>query len=200
MPELPPNSKASKATPKKIEKVASATAVRRRKPLGNRFREVFIGGDVKSAAGSVAQQVIVPAIQELLVDAGRTMVERVILGDRATRRLPTPTGYGQVNYQQQSKTMRAAGPPTTSRPARARHSFDELVLDNRQGAEEVLDRMLDILSHYEVVTVADLYELVGFDAAHTDHKGGWTALQGAGVDRTKGGMYLLNLPQPKSLD
>jgi len=203
MSEFPPNSKTAKAgarEPKKIEQVASAKAVKRRKPLGRRFSEVFIGGDAKSAAGYVGHNVVVPAIQQLLLETGRTMLERIIMGDRAPRPFTTPTGYSQTNYQARSQTMRPQGPPTTSRPARARHSFDELVLDNLQGAEEVIDRMLDILSQYEVATVADLYELVGFSPQHTDHKWGWTDLRGASVARVRGGGYLLDLPQPKALD
>jgi hypothetical protein len=86
-----------------------------------------------------------------------------------------------------------------SRQARARHNFDEIVLDDRAEAEEVIDRLFDLVSRYESASVADLYELVGLASSHTDHKWGWSDLHGAGVSRIRGG-YLLDLPEPEPLD
>ena len=86
-----------------------------------------------------------------------------------------------------------------SRQSRARHNFDEIVLDERVEAEEVIDRLFDLVSRYEAATVADLYELVGLSSTHTDNKWGWIDLTGAGVTRVRGG-YLLDLPEPESLD
>jgi hypothetical protein len=56
---------------------------------------------------------------------------------------------------------------------------------------EILD------SQYEVVTVADLYELVGTEPTHVDTTWGWTNLKGAGVARVRGLGYLLDLPEPE---
>jgi len=66
-------------------------------------------------------------------------------------------------------------------------------------AEEVIDRMFDLVSRYEVVTVADLYELVGVSGEYTDAKWGWTDLRGAAAMRIRDG-YLLDLPRPIYLD
>ena len=84
-------------------------------------------------------------------------------------------------------------------PVPAKHDFDEIVLDQRAEAEEVIDRLYDVVSRYESATVADLYDLVGLPSTHTDHKWGWTDLRGAGVSRIRDG-YLLDLPDPEPLD
>lgn len=86
-----------------------------------------------------------------------------------------------------------------SRQARSRHDFDEVVLTSRTEAEEVIDRLFEVVSRYGTATVADLYELVGITGTHTDNKWGWTDLRGAGVSRVRGG-YLLDLPEPQPLD
>jgi hypothetical protein len=86
-----------------------------------------------------------------------------------------------------------------SQRGRAKHDFDEIVLDQRAEAEEVIDRLYDVVSRYEQATVADLYDLVGLSSTHTDHKWGWTDLRGAGVSRIRDG-YLLDLPDPEPLD
>lgn len=86
-----------------------------------------------------------------------------------------------------------------SRQSRARHQFDDIVLDERAEAEQVIDQLFDLVSKYGSATVADLYELVGLASTHTDHKWGWEELMGAGVSRVRGG-YLLDLPEPEPLD
>jgi hypothetical protein len=86
-----------------------------------------------------------------------------------------------------------------SQRGRAKHDFDEIVLDQRAEAEEVIDRLYDVVSRYEQATVADLYDLVGLSSTHTDHKWGWTDLRGSGVSRIRDG-YLLDLPDPEPLD
>ena len=87
-----------------------------------------------------------------------------------------------------------------SRRSRTRQEFDEIVIQSRQEANEVLDRMYDILSRYGSVAVADLYELTGIQAAHTDYKWGWTDLRGAKASKLRQGGYLLDLPEPETLN
>ena len=86
-----------------------------------------------------------------------------------------------------------------SRRARSQHDFDEVILDSRVEAEEVIDKLYEVVSRYGSATVMDLYELVGLPSSHTDNKWGWTSLRGAGVSRAHGG-YLLDLPEPQPLD
>lgn len=86
-----------------------------------------------------------------------------------------------------------------SRRARANFDFDEIILPTRVEADQVLERMFDLLDKYEIVTVADLYDLVGVDSNYTDEKYGWEDLRGADVDRLSRGGYLLDLPRPEPL-
>lgn len=207
MEEFPPNSKkppGSREAPKKIERVTSATATRRKKSLWKQFRSTFIGGDARTATEYVVLQVLIPAAKDALVDAGSSMVERLIYGEHRTARRrggPQSGPMGVVDYRSQS--MREDRPSTsrgmtrTSRPQRARHGFDDIVLSSRVEAEEVLGRLYDILSQYEQVSVADLYDLTGLESTHTDKKWGWTDLHGAAAERLRSGDFLLDLPDPE---
>jgi hypothetical protein len=80
------------------------------------------------------------------------------------------------------------------------HDFNEIVLESRGEAEQVIDQLIEIISQYQAASVADLYALVGVTSAYTDGKYGWTDLRGAGVSHVRGGLYLLNLPKPIPLD
>lgn len=203
----PPNSDASKRSisdkdEKNVERVTSGEAVRKKKSLRKQLRETFIAGDLRSSIRYVAFDILLPTLRDMLWEAGSGGIEKLIFGDSRRRgsTIPQsgPTGY--VSYNRYSMGgNRLAGPARVmSRMARARHDFDEIVLESRVEAEEVIDRLFDLVSRYEAATVSDLYELVGLPSSHTDNKWGWTDLRGAGVSRTRDG-YLLDLPDPTPL-
>jgi hypothetical protein len=205
MDQFPPNSRKSVEPPKRVERVTSAEAIRRRKPLGRQFKNTFIGGDAKTALGYVMANIVLPSARDMLSEFGTNFWDHLIYGSsKRARSGPTsgPLGYVSYNRMNQgaSPSRHPGMPQTVSRQARARQSFDDIVIPSRQEAEEVLDRLYDLVSKYESATVADLYELVGLVSAHTDHKWGWEDLHGASVGRVRGGGYLLNLPEPQSLE
>ena len=59
--------------------------------------------------------------------------------------------------------------------------------------------MDELLETYGIVSVADLYELVGIIGNYTDNKYGWTNLRNAEPIRVNGG-YLLKLPKVCPID
>lgn len=188
--------------PKRVEQITSATAERRKRRLGSRFKETFVGGSARGAFEYMVVEVVVPAIQDTLIDAFQGGIERLIRGDNARYRRGSTPSYpdpGRVNYQSISSNK----PPTSrslSQRSRARHDFGEILIQNRPEAEEVLERMYDELSRYGEVNVAVLYELTGIQSSHADHKWGWKSLRGARVAPLRTGGYLLNLPEPEPLD
>lgn len=203
--EFPSNSEVSKkkVVDKDVTRVTSGETVRRRKSLRKQFKETFIAGDMKTATRYVVFDVLLPAAKETVVDAVHSGFEKLIYGDYrrrgATPPQSGPTGYVSYNRYAMSGSRMAAPERVMSRRARAKHDFDEIILDSRTEAEEVIDRLFDLVSRYESASVADLYELVGLASTHTDHKWGWTDVRGAGVSRVRDG-YLLDLPEPHPLD
>lgn len=210
MENFPPNSKSRRVPdePKKIERVTSADATRRPKTLGRRLKDTFIGDDPRATVDYVVVDVIIPRARDMLFDAVEAGFERLIYGEGPRRRRPgNPGPYGDrgpnIDYagisrgparqaQQQHSIL--------SRGSRARGSFDELVIQSRPEAEEVIDRMFDILSQYGQVSVAHLYELTGVQSSHTDIKWGWTQLRGAKPRPLRQGGYILDLPEPEPFD
>lgn len=215
-PEFPPNSQASKKGVKNVKNlspVVSGTATRRRKSLRKQFRETFVAGDARTAVHYVLFDVLLPSAKDTLVDAVASGFERWVFGEGrrrgSTRPQSGPTGYVNYNRMMGPYSSDYSGSPVMSRlsghqralsrRARARHDFDEIVLTERHEAEEVIDRLFDLVSQYESASVAELYELVGLGSNHTDTKWGWTDLTGAGITRIRGG-FLLDLPEPEFLD
>jgi hypothetical protein len=201
MEQFPPNSQKSKgAGPKRVERVTSGEVRRRRQPLGKQFRSVFFNGDARMAAEYMVENTVIPALKEMMLEAVNAGVERLIYGENRHRRGPVgPLGYVAYNRMSQRGPEPPRTPQMVSRPGRMRHSFDEIIIGTRQEAEEVLDRMYDLISRYDEASVADLYELTGIESSHVDKKWGWDNLRGSSVGRVRGGGYLLELPEPVAL-
>jgi hypothetical protein len=214
-PDYPPNSFSSKQPPepnqnpqeKSIERVTSSEPIRRKKSLGRKFREVFFAGNLRSTAQWVLGGVILPAAQDLFIDAVNEASNKFVRGDSYRRRRDSRYSgdrgyidYGRRFSYPDPRDVREQ-PRTLSPRARARHDFDEIMLESRPEAEEVISQMFEIVSRYDTATVADLYELVGIRPSHVDHKWGWSDMRGAGVSRTRDGRYLLELPdvQPMAM-
>lgn len=204
--QFPPNSVRAKVeseaeTPqdKKVEPVVKGEVQRRKKPLGKRFHEIFLGGDARGTANYVVFSVLIPAAKDMLVEAGAQGIERLVYGESRRRPAGRSMATGHIAYNRPPGVSDRPPAPAISRRARARFDFDEIVIETRAEAEEVLDRLYDLLSRYDSVSVADLYELTGVQSAHTDQKWGWTDLRGSGLSRTRQGGYVIDLPEPTPL-
>lgn len=79
--------------------------------------------------------------------------------------------------------------------SRGAGNYKDLVVPTQDYAEILLANLLDLHNQYRVVTVADLYEMVGKSAQISDNSYGWTSLDGARISKVRDG-YLLELPRP----
>lgn len=200
------NTTGDETAPKKVEQVVSGGVVRRKKPLRKRFAETFVNGDARGVASYILLDILIPAAKDTVVDAMSQGAEKMFFGEarsssrRSGNRPGSNNGYVSYNRYAPTNTHgRREEPRVPSRRARATHNFDEIILATRVEAEEVIDRLFDLVSRYDSATVADLYELVGVTGDYTDDKYGWVDIRGAGVTRVRNG-YLLDLPKPEPLE
>jgi hypothetical protein len=211
MTEFPSNSKHPPRQPepeqKKVEQVTTGEVVARKKTLGKRLKEIFIGGDSKSVLQYVIGEVLVPQAKDMITEAASSGLERLIYGDsRPHRRMGSRPGgpSGQTNYTRyavrgNNPIGRSERPDRTPNAQVRQHAIDDILLATRPEAETVLDRLYDLLREYQSASVADLYQLIGWSSSYTDNKWGWEDLHGSTVQRVRDG-YILNLPKPVSLD
>jgi len=207
MQDFPANSQKAKgagaAEPReKVAQVTSAETVRRKRGLGKKFKETFVNGDARSVGDYIVFDVVIPSMKDMFVEAFEGGMRRLVYGE-THKRHNTSSGYsglGNIAYNAINKpTAAAPGPRSLSRRARARFDFDDVIIQTRQEANEVLDRLYEELSRYGSVSVGVLYELTGIESSHTDMKWGWTDLRGSKALPLRGGGYLLDLPDPEAL-
>jgi hypothetical protein len=192
-------SSVGKSQKKVIEQVVSSDeVVVRKKPIGKRFKEIFFGGEGKSVLRYIAADVLLPAARNLVVDATTEGVKRMMYGEsHTTSRTGAPyagrTSYNRSPIRNVDPRTEARLPRQGPRPYPSRQQETEIILSSREAAERVLEGLTDILDAYEVVSVADLHELMNLPVAHVDNKWGWTYLGGIEILQVREG-WLLNLP------
>ena len=202
-PKFPSNSHRSrieKEEPKKVvTKVISGNAVKKKKTFWRRMTDTLFGEDVESVSSYIVHDVLIPAAKNTLSDIVTGGIEMLLFGDRqASRAQRNGRGRSYVSYSNYYKGDRRDDRQPQSRN-RMRHNFEDVILESRGEAEEVLNNLVDLVVDYGMASVADLYDLVGISTSYTDNKYGWTNLSTARPVRVRGG-YLLDLPRPMPLD
>lgn len=205
--DFPPNSdksKAEKRPEKSVEKVVTGVVIQKPKTVTEKFRGIFFGGNFKLVARRVGADVLLPAFRNLVADTAVATIERMIYGEspRARRRIPDPRGSTyHYNYntvplardpRHRSMVQLPDQPPRMTRTGR--RGIDHIILSSREEANLVVETMMEILDRYEVVTYADLLEMVGLPSSEAvDNKWGWTYLNNIEIRQIRDG-YLIELP------
>ena len=181
---------------KKLDKVITGNAKVRKKSEIRKFTDLFVSEDIHSVKSYVVRDVIVPNIKDLLYDIVTGSLKMFMFGDsaRGSRHYDSNDRFrpAYVSYNNYS-SKRDSHYHGDSR-ARIGYNPDDIVLENRGDAEEVLSQMDGIIETYGMVSVGDLYDLVGKSSNYTDMNYGWTNLRNAEPVRVRDG-YLLKMPK-----
>lgn len=186
---------------KKIEKVVVDEVITRKKPLGRKFKDIIIEADFRSVTHYLFADVFIPAVKNTIVDATTKGIDRMIYGPQGSQRRgysPRTTYNNPINRSYRDSSAARYAPSVSSMPRSSRLAREDFVLSSREEAELVLERMNDIIETYEVVSVADLNELVGFPTTHVDNEWGWTDLRTAHIGQIREG-FVINFPSAERI-
>ena len=211
MENYPPNTNLSKvgdvdkpgpekSEPVEVKRVVSGKVTRGKKPLGQRFKDLFFGGSIETVWTSLRDEVLIPAAKDTITSFVSQGIERAVYGDRggAPRRPGrTAAQNGYVNYQRYSSIRRDEPRPTAQRTSVPKHE-GPFVLESRVEAEDVIDQIQQLVSEYGHASLAALYSSLGITPTFTDENWGWFDIRGFHVNRVSGG-YLLSYPNPEPL-
>lgn len=188
---------------KDIKPVAQAKVAGKSHTRLQKVREQFVQ-DRENAADYIIFDVLIPAFKKTVWDLGTSALS-LILGQK--RPFGSGNGYGgatKYGYSSMYTGVQRVEKPSfmaardTRKISQGGQDFDDLLFDSRGEAELVLDQLRDIMDRYQVVSVSDLYESCHLPAPHTANKYGWTALNGARIQRVPDG-YLLIMPMATPL-
>ena len=174
---------------KKVEKVVTGTVQTRKKGELRKFADVFISDDVSNVKSYIFMDVLVPAIKNTILDIIIDSAKMIFGNGRGTKS-SSSAGYVSYNRFSDKKDDRSYSESRT----RTGYGHDDIILETRAEAEEVLRRMDELIDAYGMVSVADMYDLVGKSCNYTDNKYGWTNIRNAEPVRMRDG-YMLKLPK-----
>lgn len=199
-----PNSHKAKAeeqtavAEKKVKKVINGTARVKKKNGARKLADVFISEDAANVKSYILMDVIIPSVKDVLSNVVKDSIDMILFGGTNHKsRRPNGTNSSYVSYNRFSDKQDDRRYSSRSSIA-SRYDFDDIIIDSKSEAEEVLEQMDGLLDTYGMVTVADLCDLVGISCEYTDTKYGWTNLRNARVERTRDG-YVLDLPRVATL-
>lgn len=186
----------NKKADKKVDKVITGSATKRKTTLSNKIARAFVPDDISNVKEYIFFDVIVPMIKNGILDSLETLFNT---GRSSGGRRGRSSGHGtlgtKISYQgyyDDSRQRKDSG------PVRAGYSYDDIVVDSFAEAEEIIRSMEAIIEEYGTTSVADLYELAGLTGAFTDRDFGWSNLQTAKPEKVRGG-WLLRLPRATTL-
>ena len=172
---------------KKVEKITGGSI--KKKSL---IAEVLISEDIKNVKDYILTDVLIPAVKKAISDAVTNGIDMILYGETSSNRKDSLSS--KVSYRSYYDRK------SYSAKSRNEYSYDDVVIDTRGEAEEVLMKMDELIDIYGMVSVADFYDLVGVSSNYTDNNYGWTNIRGATVVRTRNNGYMIKLPKALPLD
>lgn len=177
---------------KKVEKVISGSAKSKKKGGIQKLTGMFVPEDVDDVKSYIFEDIVVPYVKDMFLDA-----VKAFLGVNGSSRGKSPTS-SRVSYRKyyDDRERRDSG---SGNRTRSGYEYDDIIIENRGEAEDVLSRMDELIDQYGLVSVADLYDLVGINGNYTDNKYGWFNTRTASVVRVRDG-YMIKLPKAVPLN
>ncbi len=176
---------------KKVEKIISGEATQKKKSDGQKLLDIILPGDKENIKHYVLFDLIIPYAKKTVLET----LEMIFYGE--TRRKSNSTNGREKPYRSYQKYYEKE--EESIRVRKGSYVFDGITFKDRSSAEEALDGMLDILEDQGVVSVGQLYDLVGITSDFTDYNYGWKYISEPMVVRNRDREYEIKLPKPRAL-
>lgn len=181
---------------KKVDKIVNGKVTTKKKTGLQRFGSELLSSDIDNVKDYIFLDVLIPAIKEAISDIVKNGIDMFLYPNGgSSNKNKRPSEF--VSYDKRYSSNKS-----NDRYARARvstgYNVDDIILETRGEAEDVLYQMDELIDRYGIVSVADLYDMVGVTGNYTDNKYGWTSIRNAKPVRVRGG-YTLRLPKAMPL-
>ena len=177
---------------KKVEKVVNGVVRSKKKSLVEKTVDLFAPDDVEDVKSYVREGIVVPAIKDIILDVVKAFLD--INGNSHSNRSTTSRVSYRKYYEDRDRDQDRVAHRT-----RTGYDYEDVILDKRTEAEDVLSSLDDLIDTYGMASVADLYDLVGINCNYTDNKYGWTNLRSASIAHVRDG-YMIKLPRALPLN
>lgn len=200
------------ATPPKLQPVISSGRAHIQKKAGiNKLTGNPLSEDAQNVKSYILRDVLLPSFQRMVSDIVTNGIDILLYGETGHTKRSNASRVSYRNYDDRYDRNKTDNRRDyrDSRDNRDRNNtrsnrdsvslFEDVVVDTRGEGEEILSRMSEYLEAYDVISVADMYELANITTCpHTYNNYGWKSVAGATVERIRDG-YVIKMPPVVSL-
>lgn len=178
-----------------VQKVVTGNVRRKKASVWKRLVRGVVADEPTSVGEFLLLEVLLPGIRDVIFDLGSKGLERSLYGDGRRGNVVSSVRGGRSRFATRYDRMadERERPRSLSDRARNTHDFDDLILDSRSEALEIIDGLMHLINQYGQASVRDLLDLAGVTAQPFDAGWGWTSLDSADVRQVRNG-FLLILP------
>lgn len=174
---------------KRVDKITTGAVNTKKKSEIRKFADVFLEEDIQAIKHHIKHDIVIPNVKRILYNIGEGILSAALGGSRDRSR----TTVDKVSYNQCYGGSRDDRRKDDFQP-RPTFDYDTIRFTNRGDAEDVLDRLDELIDRYGMARVGDIYDMIGKSCNYTAYNYGWTNLRDARVAR-QGGEYVLDLPR-----
>jgi len=157
-------------------------------------------GDAQTTWDSVVWQSFFPNLRDNIEDSIVNGIHTLFGGNsgRGFGRSRSSSHYvpqGQISRHNPDRALGGRGIPEQrmSREDKQDQNLKVIEIASRPEAKDVLDAMNATIDQYDVITLAEFYQMVRISPDHTDFQFGWEDLGGSTIVHANG-KYYLDLP------
>lgn len=179
--------------------------VAKKPSLAKKIVSAFAGEQVDNVGDYILYDVVIPGVKTLMYDVIIGGVGMALFGDsrpRGNARSSSSriTRYGDKSYVSYDRASYRDDRQYSRVNRRAMHEFDDILMESREEAEDVLSYLSDCITEYGQATVYDFKDCVGIDPNYMDRGFGWRALASARIVRDpRNAGYRFDLPPAQPL-
>lgn len=168
--------------------VKGETKIRKKTEL-EKVADTFLAEDRAKAWEHIINDLLVPAVNNFIVDTIAVLLKVKITPDQNRSRTIDSVSYRSYDKQYDRRREPVQAP-------RSANSFGDVILSYRDDAEAVLDRMADAITCQGYASIANLYEFSGQSDCirYTYYDYGWTDIRDARVDMLPNGDWIIRMP------
>lgn len=196
----------------KLKPVITAGRARtQKKGAVSRFASSIISEDAQNVKSYIVMDVLIPSFKKAISDIVTNGIDIILYGETGHTKKSNASRVSYRKYYDNSSERfnrgggtrynnRDTREPGDTRAGRGPVSlFNDIVVDSRGEAEDILSRMSEYLDTYPVISVADMYDLANItNFPHTYNNYGWRSVAEAKVVRVSDG-HLIKMPPVESL-
>lgn len=173
----------------------------RKQSLLKKFTKYIIEDSIESAKEKTLGDIIIPGVKTLIFDTLTDMLDIILFGGNGApmgrySASPRSRKSGQTSYNKfyDDKSNRTGNGGRTMAYRDAPYDPDDIILDTRAQANDVLNELNYIIQKYGQASIANFYDIVGVTGEWTDNRYGWTSLRGAAIKPVRDGFMVILPP------